>query len=122
MVGAGLGVSIFTDEMINPRLAGALVRLAYDAESCQWAGRANQHIADEDQLVYATSQGRAILTFNIGDFERLDRQWKARNRIHSGIVVSAQIVRFAELLRRVQRHLDTISPAEQHNTLLELAP
>jgi hypothetical protein len=117
---AGLRFPLFTDEMVNPRLAGALARLGYDAESCQWAGRANQAIPDEDQLRYATGQGRAILTFNIGDFERLDRRWKAPGLVHGGIIVSPQIRSFAELLRRAQLHLDTVPASRQWNTLLEL--
>jgi hypothetical protein len=117
----GLGIRLFTDEMVIPRLAGSLVRLGYDAESCQWAGRANQGIPDEDQLRYATGQGRAILTFNIGDFERLDRRWKALGLVHGGIIVSPQITRFAELMRRVQLHLDTMPASRQWNAFLELA-
>jgi hypothetical protein len=118
----GLGIRLFTDEMVNPRLAGALTRLGYDVESCQWAGRANQRIPDEQQLTYATRQGRAILTFNVGDFERLDRRWKARGLAHAGIIISPQIIKLAELTRRVQLHLDTISPSDQHDFLLELVP
>src|SRR5262245_9266441 len=116
----GLGVALFTDEMVNPRLAGTLVRRGYDAESCQWAGRSNLHIPDDQQLLYASTHGRAILTFNIGDFERLDREWKARGWVHAGIIISPQIISFAELLRRVQLHLNTITPSIQHDTLLEL--
>jgi hypothetical protein len=118
---AGLGIRLFTDEMVNPRLAGTLVRLGYDVESCQWAGRSNRSIPDDQQLLYASQHGRAILTFNMGDFERLDRTWKTRGRVHAGIIVSSQITRFAELLRRVQLHLDTITPEAQRDTLLELA-
>lgn len=118
---AGLGIRIFTDEMVNPRLAGFLSRLGYDVVSCQWVGRSNRGIPDEEQLSYASQQGRAILTFNVGDFERLDRQWKARGLVHAGIIVAPQITRLAELTRRVQLHLDTVSPDAQGNTLLELA-
>ena len=117
---AGLGIALFTDEMVNPRLAGTLVRLGYDAESCQWAGRANQGIPDDQQLLYASQHGRAILTFNIGDLERLDREWKARGWVHAGIIISPQITSFAELLRRVQLHLDTVTPEAQHDVLFEL--
>jgi Domain of unknown function (DUF5615) len=117
----GRGFPLFTDEMVNPRLAGTLTRLGYDTESCQWAGRANQGIPDEDQLRYATEQGRAILTFNIGDFERLDRRWKALGLIHGGIIVSPQIRNLTELIRRVQLHLDTVPTSHQWNALLELA-
>jgi predicted nuclease of predicted toxin-antitoxin system len=118
---AGRGILIFTDEMVNPRLATALLRLGYDAESCQRAGRANQGISDEDQLAYASQQGRAILTFNVADFERLDRRWKARGLVHHGIIVSAQITDLQELIRRVQLHLDTYSSLNQHNAVRELA-
>ena len=117
---AGLGIPLFTDEMVNPRLAGTLVRRGYDVESCQWAGRSNQGIPDDQQLLYASQQGRAILTFNVGDFERLDRAWKARGWVHAGIVVAPRITSLAELLRRVQLHLDTVTPEAQRDTLLEL--
>jgi hypothetical protein len=118
---AGLGIHVFTDEMVNPRLATALLRQGYDAENCQRAGRANQGISDEQQVMYATQQGRAILTFNVADFEQLDRRWKARGLAHHGIIVSAQITNLQELIRRVKLHLDTYSPADQHNAVFELA-
>ena len=106
--------------MVNPRVANALVRLGYDVESCQRAGRANQGISDADQLAYATEQGRAILTFNVADFDRLDRQWKARGRVHAGIIVSVQIIHVPELARRIQLHLDTVPQVAQDNAVLEL--
>jgi predicted nuclease of predicted toxin-antitoxin system len=59
---AGLGIRLYTDEMIRARLAAALRRLGYDAMSCQDVGRGNRAIADEDQLAYAAQDGRAILT------------------------------------------------------------
>jgi len=62
---AGLGIRLFTDEMIDPDLAIALRRLGYDAESCQEAQRHNRKLSDEDQLDYAAGEGCAILTFNI---------------------------------------------------------
>lgn len=37
---AGLGVRLYTDEMISPRLAEVLRQHGYDAESCQEAQRA----------------------------------------------------------------------------------
>ncbi|MGE3273020.1 MAG: DUF5615 family PIN-like protein [Chloroflexota bacterium] len=117
----GLGVRLFTDEMVNPRVAWTLSRLGYDVESCQRAGRANQRISDDDQLLYAAQQRRVILTFNTADFEVLDRRWKAQRRAHAGIIVAEQVVQLAELTRRVQLHLDTISPEDQFNTLLELS-
>lgn len=117
---AGLGIRLYTDEMIPPELARSLRRRGYDAESCEEAGRANQRIPDEDQLAYATRAGRAILTFNTTDFCPLDAEWKAHGRMHRGIVVAPQISDLGVLLRAVARHLDTYSPDAQDDLLLWL--
>jgi hypothetical protein len=119
---AGLGIRLFTDEMIFPELASELRRRGYDAESCVEAGRSGQAISDEAQLVYATQQGRALLTFNKTDFLHLDQAWKAARRASAGIIVSPQIEDLGELLRRVVWHLDNYSPSAQADMLLWLNP
>jgi hypothetical protein len=118
---AGLGITLFTDEMIDPRLAVDLRRRGYDVQSCQEAGRNNRGISDQRQLSYATQQGRAILTFNRRDYRRLDRAWRAAGRPHTGIIVSGVVSDFAELLQRVKLHLDTVEPADQVDRVLLLA-
>ena len=117
---AGLGIRLYTDEMIPARLAAALRRLGYDVVSCRDVGRANRAIPDEDQLDYAAQDGRAILTFNMVDYVTLDQTWKATGRQHYGIIVSPAIDDFGTLLRCVQRHLDTYSPDVQEDLLLWL--
>lgn len=117
---AGLGVRLFTDEHIFAELAAALRARGYDAESSQEAGRAGRELSDESQLEYALQQNRAILTFDRGDFARLDAEWKREGRSHAGIILARPIGDFGELLRRIVRHLDTYSPDFQHNTLLWL--
>src|SRR5262249_25985692 len=116
----GLGVRLFTDEMIDPDLARALRQRGYDAESCQEAGRGNQQIPDDQQLAYATQQQRAILTFNVGDFYRIDADWQAAGHDHYGILVTTEITDLGSLLRSVQQHLDHCTPAQQYNTILWL--
>jgi hypothetical protein len=106
--------------MIDPDLAVTLRKDGYDVESCQEAYRHNRKIPDEDQLDYATRSGRAILTFNVGDFYQRDAMWRAVGRAHAGIIVSAEITDLGELLRRTRLHLDTYSPSAQHNTILWL--
>ena len=118
---AGLGIRLFTDEMINTRLA-SLNGQGYDIETTQGAGRSNQKVPDDAQLAYATQQGRAIFTFNAREFADWDRRWKAQGRRHAGIVVSEQITDLDELIRRVKQHLDTVWPSEQDDKLLALAP
>lgn len=118
---AGLGIKLFTDEMIDPRLAVALRRQGYDVESCHEAGRSNQGIADRRQLSYATQQGRAILTFNRRDYRQLHRAWQAARRAHAGIIVSGVVIDPQELVRRVKLHLDVVGPDDQVNRVLLLA-
>jgi hypothetical protein len=117
---AGLGIHLFTDEHIFRNLARTLRSRGYDAESCHEAGRANQGISDDGQLAHATRSGRAILTENYVDFIRLDAAWKSAGRAHGGIIVLADVGEFGELLRRVERHLNTYPPEVQHDTLLWL--
>ena len=118
---AGLGIRIFTDEMITPRLARRLQRLGYDVLSCRAAGRANQRISDAEQLTYAAAQGRAVYTFNATDFDQLDREWSADRRAHAGIIVSEDLnANVPEMARRLQQHLDTVSPRVQHSRYLLL--
>jgi hypothetical protein len=119
---AGLGVRLFTDEMINPQLAVALRNLGYDVVACREVGRGNQGIADADQLAYATGEGRAVLTYNSNHFSLLDRTWKAAGRQHAGIVLSAEIGSLGTLIHRVRYHLDSFTQAEQADTVQWLRP
>jgi hypothetical protein len=114
----GLGIRLYTDEMISPALAVQLRRRGYDVQSCADAGRSGQRIPDEAQLIYATQDARAILTFNMRDYVHLDRDWKATGREHAGILIAPEIDDPGLLVRLVQRHLDRYSPAEQNNFML----
>src|SRR4051812_44331011 len=103
--------------MIDPAIAIVLRQRGYNVESCRNAHRHNQKIPDEDQLEYAASQGRAILSFNIGDFYEREAAWKAASRAHHGILVSSEITELGLLLRLVQDHLDACTPAMQYDNL-----
>jgi len=119
---AGLGVRLFTDEMISPDVAVALRLRGYNAESCAEAERAGQEISDAEQLAYAAQHERAIVSFNIGDFSRIEAEWKAAGRVHHGIILSPEIRDTGTLMRRLAHHLDHVSPAQQYDTLLWLSP
>jgi len=59
-----------------------LRRLGCDVLTALEAGRANRGIPDADQLAYAMSLGRAVLTFDRRDFRRLH----ALTPAHAGII------------------------------------
>ena len=115
---AGLGVRLFTDEMIDPDVADALNQQGYDVLSCHAAGRTNLHISDEDQLAFAANLGRAILIYNYTDFYQLHASWQRAGRTHAGILLAPATDDLGTLLRRVIKHLDTCQPTQQADNIL----
>ena len=73
------------DEQINPAAAIQLRRKGYDATSLYKAGGAGS--ADAEVLERATAEHRAVVTFNVVDFEALAAQWFAGGKGHGGIVL-----------------------------------
>jgi hypothetical protein len=45
---------------------------------------------DEDHLHLATSHGRVLYSFNVGDFHEIHTAWMASGRSHCGIVLTQQ--------------------------------
>lgn len=117
----GLGIKLYTDEDVDPRLAQQLTRLGYDALSCHTAGNHNRGLTDEWQLTFTTSRGRAILVFNIADYVKLDAEWRTRGREHCGIILAEAELPLGELVRRTSCHLDRYTPQYHHNQILYLA-
>ena len=74
--------ALFADENVHRGLTDALRALGHDVLTAHEAGRANQKIPDADQLVHATSLGRAVLTNNRRDFHKLHRA----DPSHAGII------------------------------------
>ena len=73
---------------------------------------------DEQQLAFAAAQGRAIYSFNVGDFCRLHSQWLAEPRRHAGIILARQQqFPVGEQMRRVVRLVGTLSEEEMRNRL-----
>ena len=73
---------LFSDENMDLRVVTELRRLGCDVHTAFEAGRANQGIPDPDQLAYAMSLGRAMLTMNRRDFHRLHALVPA----HAGVI------------------------------------
>ena len=117
---AGLGIRLYTDEDVDPRLARQLSRQGYDALSCVDAGNHNQKHDDEWQLRFAISQQHVILTHNHGDYTLLDQQWRERGEQHSGIILAINATPLGELVRRTSNHLYMYGPEHHHNLLLWL--
>ena len=112
---AGLSIALYFDHNGNPRLAADIRKAGYDAIAARDVG--NDLLADEDQLRWATTQGRCVFTHDLDDFPTLAIKWAQDGRDHAGIVVSRQppLLPYGEMLRRLLRLLDTLTADEIAN-------
>src|SRR5713101_5153407 len=91
-------VTLFIDEDVHEGLAAALRRKGIDAVNAHECER--KEAKDAEQLAFAVSQQRALMTFNLADFEALpDEHFWPWNHYCPIIVSPPCSVR--ETLRRV---------------------
>ncbi len=115
-----LFVRLYLDRHIMARLAVDLRGGGFDVLGTEEAG--NDTAADEEQLVFATRENRALLTFNIRDFAPLHEHWQAAGRPHAGIVVSQQLGgrQYGLLLQRMLRFLNHFTGEEMAGNFVHL--
>jgi hypothetical protein len=77
MSNAPLFIRLYLDEDFHPDIAAAIRRHGHDCHSAVEAGTLGA--TDEDQLLFASAQGRCIVTFNIADFAALAVEWGERS-------------------------------------------
>jgi hypothetical protein len=87
----------YADEDFSLAVVKELRDRGHDVVTTAEANRAGQRIPDEDQLSFARSDGRAILTFNRRDFVRLHTAHPA----HGGIIACTVDVDAAALAERI---------------------
>jgi len=80
-------VKLLLDEMYPARLAQALRERGADAEAVDERNPL-RGLSDEELLVVAAGEGRALVSENVADFMRLYGEWGAANRRHAGIVIA----------------------------------
>ena len=100
------------NEHLSPRLAEELRRYGFDVISSQKADMLTT--PDDEQLAFAASEGRAIVTFNVSDFMALHEQYLAENKTHYGIICSSREA-VNVLFHRLLRLLNSVSAEELKN-------
>jgi predicted nuclease of predicted toxin-antitoxin system len=115
-----LFVRLYFDRHIMTRLAVDLRGRGFDVLTTEEAGK--DTASDEEQLVFAAAEGRAILTFNIRDFAPLHEQWQETGQRHAGIIVSQQLGsrEYGVLLQRMLRFLNHFSAEEMAANFVHL--
>jgi hypothetical protein len=77
---------------------------------------------DTDHLEFATSQGRVLYSFNIGDFQQLHSAYLTQGKHHSGIVLcQQQRYSLGEQMRRLLNIVGRVSAEEMRDSLIFLS-
>ena len=82
-------IKLYLDEDVPEAVAIALKLRGYDVTTVREMGR--KSMTDVDQLKYAYSQQRVILTHNIADFSKIHFEFAKDGWEHSGIILSRQL-------------------------------
>jgi hypothetical protein len=108
-------ISLYLDEDAQrSSLVRALDARQIDVLTANEAGLVG--VSDAEQLAYAAAHGRAIFTFNRGDFVRLHTEYLRDGRDHAGIIVSDQL-EIGLVVRRLLKLIDTRSAGQMQNWL-----
>ncbi len=107
--------ALYTDEDMSALVATLLSARGLDITTVPEQGTLGK--TDKEQLEFATSIGRCILTHNRVDFERLHLQYIEENRRHCGIIVIPQKNAY-EVAQRIGILVSTLTANEIKNQLL----
>lgn len=112
-----LFIELYLDEDVHKRVGTALRLRGFDVIGAHEVERWG--LTDEEQLIYAAAEGRALFTYNTSDYLKLHLDWQKRNQEHFGIVVSDQL-RIGETIRRLLNLLNYVAADEMRNEILWL--
>jgi Domain of unknown function (DUF5615) len=103
----------FDEDTARHALARELRLRGADAVTALEAGMGRR--TDEEQLAWAVSHGRAIYSFNRGDFYELHTLWLHQGQSHCGIILSRQDLSVGEQMRRLLRLISSRTREEMRN-------
>jgi len=109
---------LYFDEDADARLAVSLRQRGYDIVTTAEVGLLEA--SDEEQLVYAASQQRALVTHNITHFPGVHVAWVEASREHWGVILLIGHSAVSAWLRRMENLLNRFSAEELQNQLLFL--
>lgn len=105
---------LFIDEDVYGAVTTALRKAGFDVVSTPDTRRLGQ--SDESQLLWASDEQRAIVTFNVAHFANLHVQWLSTGKNHAGIIVSAQRP-IGEVVTKLVHLASTMNENEMKNRL-----
>ena len=105
-------IRLYLDEDVNVLVADLLNAKGFNALTVREAGQVQA--SDEEQLVYAVSQQRALVTDNRGDFEELIETYFATGQKHYGVILAVRRSP-QEIARRLLAILNQVTADEMEN-------
>jgi predicted nuclease of predicted toxin-antitoxin system len=111
---ARLFIALYLDEDVSVLVAELVRARGFDLLTTREAGRL--HSTDEEQLAYAASQQRALLTHNRVDFELLHHASLAAGTPHGGIIIAVRHSPY-EIVRRLLLILNHVTADEMDGHL-----
>lgn len=109
-----LYIHLYFDEDVSAGVIENLRTRGFDVLSARDAGRLGR--TDDEQMLYAVSLRRALVTHNRVDFEKQHRRFLEEGMKHYGVII-AKRRRDAEVVAKLLALLDTVAAEEMQNQL-----
>ncbi len=109
---------LYLDEDVHEDIAMALRLRGYDVKTTKEAD--NKGLADIDQLSYASSEDRIIISCNISDFNRLHFECIKKGIGHSGIILTKQLP-IGTIIKALLKLISDIRTKDIRNNLIWLS-
>jgi hypothetical protein len=107
-----LFIELYLDEDVDVLIAQLLRARRFVVVTTQEVGQLQN--SDAEQLAYAVSQHKTLLTHNRVDFEVLAQTYFAAGQPHDGIIVAVRRPP-REMTRRLLRIFNAVTAEEMHN-------
>jgi len=109
---SGVFIELYLDEDVDVLIAPLIRARGFVVVTTQEAGQLRN--SDAEQLAYAVSQHKTLLTHNHVDFEALAQTYVAACQPHDGIIVAVRRPP-REIARRLFRILNAVTAEERQN-------
>jgi len=109
-----LFIDLYLDEDVSVLVADLVRARGFTALTAREAG--HLHIDDANQLAYAVSQCKTLLTHNRADFEVLAQMYFSSGQTHYGIIIAVRHPPY-EIVRRLLLILNHVTADEMQNQL-----
>lgn len=107
-----LFIELYLDEDVDVLVAELMDKRGYSALTARDAEKLGQE--DPEQLEYAVSQKRALLTHNRDDFEKLALEYFENQHTHYGIILAVRRTPY-EIVKRLAQLLNEVTADEFQN-------